>query len=70
MNEMKLIALYDYICECYNTDLRWHCQRMSNYSGNFITDEELITIYLFAIIEEEKYQISSIHNYAKKYQLS
>lgn len=70
MNEMKLIALYDYICKCYDTDLKWHCQRMSNYSGDFITDEELITIYLFAVIEEEKYKISSIHNYAKKYQLS
>ncbi len=67
---MKLIALYDYICECYNTDLKWDCQRMSNYSGKFITDEELITIYLFAIIEEEKYKISSIYKYAKKYQLS
>lgn len=70
MNEMKLIALYDYICECYNTDLKWYCQRMSNYSGNFITDEELITIYLFAIIEEEKFKILSIHKYAKNYQLS
>jgi len=59
MNEIKLIALYYYICECYNTALKWHCQRFSNYSGDEITDEEIITIYLFAIIEEEKYKITS-----------
>lgn len=50
--------------------MRWHCQRFSNYSGNEITDEEIITIYLFAIIEEEKRQISSIYKYAAKYQFS
>jgi hypothetical protein len=56
MNELKLIALYYYICECYDTELKWHCQRFSNYHGNEITDEEILTIYLFAIIEEEKFK--------------
>lgn len=68
MNEMKLIALYFYICERYNTTLVWHCQRFSNFSSaNHITDEEILTIYLYAVHQEEKYKISSIYDYAKRY---
>lgn len=72
MNELKLIALYYYICECYNNELKWHCQRFSNNvkildSITKITDEEILTIYLYAMMEEEKYKIKSIHRYAKKY---
>ena len=43
MNEIKLIALYYYICECYNTELCWHCQRFSNNSQPDFTDEELLS---------------------------
>ncbi len=67
MNEIKLIALYYYICEWYNKELRWHCQRFSNYRGDEITDEEILTIYLFTIMEEEKFKIKSIHSHAKRY---
>lgn len=68
MNEIKLVALFCYICECYNKDLRWKCQRFSNNSKapNF-TDEELLTIYIYAVIEEEKYKVKSIYNYGTKY---
>lgn len=72
MNELKLIALYFYICDCYDKELKWHCQRYSNNVSILdkltkITDEEILTIYLYAMMEEEKYQIKSIHRYAKKY---
>ena len=67
MNLIKLIALYYYICECYTTELRWHCERFSNNNSPDFTDEELLTIYIFSITEEEKYKVKSIHNYAKKY---
>ena len=68
MNEIKLIALYSYICDCYDKNLRWYCQRFSN--NNLVpefTDQECLTIYLFAIMEEEKFKIKSIHTYAEKY---
>jgi hypothetical protein len=35
-----------------------------------ITDEEILTIYLYGMMEEEKYKIKSIHTYAKNYMLS
>ena len=68
MDVFKLIALYYYICECYDKELRWHCERFSNNNSlpDFI-DEELLTIYIFSMIEEEKYKVKSIHTYAKKY---
>lgn len=67
MNEIKLIALYYYICEWYDKELRWHCQRFSNYCGDEITDEEILTIFLFAVMEEEKFKVKSIHTYANRY---
>lgn len=68
MNANKLIALYCYICDHYNTDLKWYCQRFSNNTTQpKFTDVECLTIYLYCIIEEEKLKISSIHNYANKY---
>jgi len=70
MDKDKLIALYCYICECYNTELKWYCQRFSNNKSEpKFTDIECLTIYLFSIMEEEKFKISAIHKYAKKYLL-
>ena len=69
MDEMKLIALYCYLCECYTTHLRWQVQRFSNNSQPEFTDVEVLTIYLFALMlfalmEEDKRQI---HRFATKY---
>ncbi len=70
MNEIKLIALYCYICECYDRHLHSKCQRFSNNSEPDFTDQECLTIYLYAALEEEKFKIKSIHQYAQKYLLS
>lgn len=70
MDEIKLIALYCYLCECYDTTLRWQVQRFSNNSDPNFTDVEVLTIYLFAIIEEDKRKVKQIHRYASKYLLS
>lgn len=67
MKPLKLIALYYYICECYDTELRWICQRFSNNSSPVFRDEECLCIYLYAMIEEEKYQVKHIHDYADRY---
>lgn len=64
---MKLIALYCYLCECHDSTLRWQVQRFSNNSEPGFTDVEVLTIYLFAIMEEDKRQVSQIHRFACKY---
>jgi hypothetical protein len=67
MDEIKLIALYCYLCECYDTTLRWQVQRFSNNDEPAFTDVEVLTVYLFAIMEEDKRQVSQIHRFARKY---
>lgn len=67
MKAIELIALYYYVCECYDEELRWHCQRFSNNSSQEITDEELLTIYLYSLMYEDKRRLAEVHDYAKRY---
>lgn len=67
MDIIKLIALYCYICERYDTELCWHCQRFSNNAQPVFTDQELLTIYVFCVAEEEKFKVKAIYKYARKY---
>ncbi len=68
MLEIKLIHFYYYVCHCYSTQLRWQVQRFSpNYLAGQITDEELITIYVFAIASEQKYELKQIYSFTLKY---
>jgi hypothetical protein len=68
MKTNKLIKIYFYVCELYNNELQWEVQRFStNNDLGKITDEELITIYLYCIIEEEKFKIKSMHEHILSY---
>jgi len=68
MHELLLIKLYYYVCQEYNDYLRWNVQRFSsNQHKGQISDEEIITIYLFCVAYEEKYKIRSIHKHIIKY---
>jgi len=68
MLEIKLIGLYYYVCDCYSTQLRWQVQRFSpnSFTGK-ITDEELLTIYLFAVASEQKHQFRQIYDFTGQY---
>lgn len=71
MHALQLIALYDYVCRCYTTTLRWQVQRFSpNSNADGITDEELITIYLYCTAFEEKTKVKSMHTHIGKYWLT
>lgn len=68
MHELLLIKLYFYVCEEYNDYLRWNVQRFSpNHQEGQISDEEIITIYLFSVAYEEKYKVKSMHKHIIKY---
>jgi len=66
-NTDKLIATYFYICQCYFTDLIFHCQRMSNNYHPKLTDQEVITIFLYCLIVEKKREIKDIYDFADNY---
>lgn len=68
--EEKLIWLYLYICEAHDTTLCLHCQRFSPNGLPEFSDCELITTYLFAIIESKHLEIKAIHRFIQNYWLS
>lgn len=68
MLQLKLIALYSYLCEVYDTELRWYCQRFSpNGNEGKFTDQELLCGYLFALMEGQKPQLKSIWKFLDDY---
>jgi Transposase DDE domain len=50
-SDQKLIKLYLYICQQYREYLVTECHRISNNFNPTFTDEEVLTIYLFGILE-------------------
>jgi Transposase DDE domain len=73
MRELDLIRLYYYLCECYDTELRWHCQKFSNNSSpsnEKITDSELLTIYFYCRLYENKHKKAEIYDYTIRYMSS
>lgn len=63
----SLIAIYMYICDLYETELQFTCQRFSNNSFPKFTDQELLTIYLFVTVEQNYSKVKDIHLFAKEY---
>ncbi len=58
----QLITLYLYVSKHYREGLWAYGQRMSNYADLSFTDEEVITIYLFGIIDGRT-EITQIYEY-------
>lgn len=64
---MKLIKIYFYICQRYDEDLQYQCERFSNNKQPKLTDQEIMTIYLFVMEEEQRTKIKQIHRFANEY---
>jgi hypothetical protein len=65
----NLIKVYFHVCDKYKEQICWDVQRFSNNRNppEAITDEELITIYLFCVAYSEKYKIKSIYRYIQSH---
>jgi hypothetical protein len=68
--ELKLIQIYMYICDLYDSELKFYCQRYSNNSKPVFTDQEIMTVYLFAGHCQKYFLVKDIHSFAKEYLLS
>ena len=64
---LKLIKIYSMICEKFEKDLKYTCERFSNNTKQDLTDQEIMTIYLFVIEEEQRFTIKQIHKFASDY---
>lgn len=66
----KLIAIYLFICDLYESELKYICQRFSNNCNPDFTDQEVLTIYLFVMHTEQKMKLKQIHLFTKEYLLA
>lgn len=64
---LKLIKLYQYVCDKYDNELQYLCQRFTNNNKPDFTDQEVLTIYLFGVHEEQRLRIKHIHKFAADY---
>ena len=61
-----LITIYLYVCKHYQTELWVYSQRMSNYADLSFSDEEVITLYLFGIIDKNR-ELKQIYESADRH---
>ncbi|MEZ4524549.1 MAG: transposase, partial [Desulfobacterales bacterium] len=60
--QIRLIVLYVFICNQFHNELWIHCQRFTNNDNPEFTDEEVITIFLYGIMQR-RFEIRSICNH-------
>jgi len=64
---IKLTHIYLTICDLYVNELIYVSQRFSNNDEPEFTDQEVMTVFLFAINQEQRFTISQIYNFADNY---
>jgi hypothetical protein len=64
---LKLVKIYSTICEKFEIDLKYSCERFSNNIKQDLTDQEIMTIYLFVVEEKQRFTIKQIHKFACDY---
>lgn len=62
----KIISLYLFVCAEYENGLWTYCQRFTNYADLSFSDEEVMTIYMFGIMEGLTTK-KQIYQHAKNY---
>lgn len=64
---LKLIAIYLYICKLHNEELKYLSQRYTNNDEPEFTDQEIMTLYLFAVQQEQRFSVHQIYDFADQY---
>lgn len=64
---LKLVTIYLYICGLHNKELEHLSQRYSNNDKPGFTDQEIMTIYLYVMQQEQRFRISQIYSYANQH---
>ena len=68
--DFKLVKLYDYVCKKFDEQLQFESMRFSNNNTPKLTDQEIITIYLFVMEHQGIFKMNKIHQFASEYLLS
>ena len=67
--DYKLVKIYYYVCEKFEENLQFRCERFSNNNEPKLTDQEIITIYLFIMHHQGIFKMNKIHQFATEYLL-
>lgn len=62
----KLVRIYFLICDKFK-ELQFYCERFSNNNRPEFTDQEIMTIYLYAMHHEGHTKVKHIHRFASEY---
>lgn len=68
-NGDKLIRIYFFICDKFE-ELKYYCERFSNNNKPELTDQEIMTIYLFVMHQQGHFKVKHIHRFASEYLMS
>ena len=61
-----IITLYVFVCDVYKSELYSYCERFSNYSDLSFSDEEVLVIYMYGIMDGRR-TMKQIYRHAKDY---
>lgn len=64
--QLRLITLYEFICKHYDEHLWVHCERFSPYARVDFTDEEVLCIYLWGIMNK-RFEVSALYEDTHRY---
>ena len=62
-----VVKIYLLICQKYENELQFHCQRFTNNNSPKFTDQEVITIYLFCVHVEKRFKVKQMYQFIKSY---
>jgi hypothetical protein len=62
----RLITIYLYVCKHDQQNLWIHSQRMSHYADLSFSNEEVMTLYLFGVVDKHR-AIKGIDEYADRH---
>ena len=63
----KLVRIYCFICDKFEDELQFSCERFSNNNKPAFSDQEIMTIYLYAMHHEGHRKVKEIHRFATEY---
>lgn len=63
----KLVEIFFYVSDLYEKELKFSCERFSNNSCPDFSDQEIMTVYLFCINQEQRNKIKQIYTFANDY---
>ena len=63
----KLVRIYCFVCDKFEDELQFYCERFSNNNKPAFSDQEIMTIYLYAMHHEGHRKVKEIHRFATEY---